>query len=87
MIGETSRAEEIARKAAPLAANLHAERAGLLTLLGRTDEAIETLERAVEAGFRNVVWTRIMSDLRALHGDPRLEAILAKMQRRALPRK
>ena len=82
-LGDTARAEAIARRADALTTDLHVERAGLLTLLGRTDEAIETLERAVEAGYRNIVWTRIISDLHALHGDARLEAILAKMRRRS----
>ena len=48
------------------------------TLLGHTDEAFETLERAVGSGFRNIVW-RTNSDLHVLHSDARLEAIIAKM--------
>jgi hypothetical protein len=51
-------------------------------LLGRIDEAIETLDRAVESGFRNIVWIRTGSDLHALHGDTRPDAIVAKMRPR-----
>jgi hypothetical protein len=56
------------------------ERAGLGLLLGRSEEAIQTLDRAADSGFRNIVWIRTSSDLHALHGDTRLDAIIAKMR-------
>jgi tetratricopeptide (TPR) repeat protein/predicted Ser/Thr protein kinase len=81
-LGNAARAQAVARGATPFTADLAVERAGLLTLLGRTDEAIETLDRAAESGFRNIVWIRTSSDLHALHGDTRLDAIVAKMRPR-----
>ena len=79
---DRARARAVLRRAEQLAPDMHVERAGVLSLLGRTDNAIETLERAVETGFRNTVWTRMHPDLTSLHGDPRFEALLAQMQRR-----
>jgi len=81
-LGDTARAQAVAHGAASFTTDRHVERAGLQTLLGHPDEAIETLDRAVGSGFRNIVWTRISSDLHALHGDTRLEAIVAKMRPR-----
>ena len=79
-LGDTAGANAVARRAAPLTTGLHVERAGLLVLLGRSDEAIETLKRAVEGGYRNIPWIRINSDLHALHDDPRLEPVLLKLR-------
>jgi hypothetical protein len=70
----------VARDATPFTAGLPVERAGLSVLLDRLDEAIATLDRAAESGFGNIVWVRTNSDLHALHGDPRLDAIVAKMR-------
>ena len=73
-------AESIARQAEALTRALHVERAGLQVLLGKTDDALDTLERAVQNGYRNIVWLRINTDLHALHGHPRLEDIIAQMR-------
>jgi hypothetical protein len=69
-------------RATPFTSDLPVERAGLSMLLGRSAEAIKTLDRAAESGFRNIVWIRTNSDLHPLHGDTRLDAIVAKMRPR-----
>jgi Flp pilus assembly protein TadD len=79
-LGNTARAQDVARGATPFTADLPVERAGVLMLLGRREEAIATLDRAAESGFRNIVWIRTSSDLHALRGDARLDAIIAKMR-------
>ena len=79
-LGNTARAEAIARQAEGLTTDLPVERAGLQVLLGKTDDAVKTLERAVQNGYRNIVWLRTSTDLHALHGDQRLEDIIAKMR-------
>ena len=76
-LGNTARAEAIARQVEALTGSLHVERAGLQVLLGRTADAINTLERAVQGGYRNIVWMRINTDLHALQGDPRLDDIIS----------
>jgi tetratricopeptide (TPR) repeat protein len=77
-LGNKRQAETIARQVAERAANLPVERAGLQVLLGRKAEALDTLQRAVDNGYRNVVWMRMLVDLHELQGDPSYEAIIAK---------
>jgi tetratricopeptide (TPR) repeat protein/predicted Ser/Thr protein kinase len=79
-LGNSARAESIARQVEALTRDLHVERAGLQVLLGKTDDALDSLERAVQNGYRNIVWLRINTDLHALHGHPRLEDIIAQMR-------
>lgn len=79
-LGNTARAESIARQVEALTTDLHVERAGLQVLVGKTDDAINTLERAVQNGYHNIVWLRINTDLHALHGHPRLEDVIAQMR-------
>ena len=79
-LGNIARAEEIARQAELFTTDLHVERAGLLVLLGRPNEAIDTLARAVEGGYRNHVWMRIATDLHALKEDRRLQQIFDQMR-------
>jgi tetratricopeptide (TPR) repeat protein len=78
--GDRARAEATMQKAAPLSANLHVERAGVLLLLGRDDDAIATLERAVDGGYRNAFWMRAHSDLHPLQNDSRFRAIVARIE-------
>jgi serine/threonine protein kinase/tetratricopeptide (TPR) repeat protein len=46
-------------------------------LLGKVDEALGYLEAAVKHGYAHKEWMRQDSDLRALHGQPRYEALVA----------
>jgi tetratricopeptide (TPR) repeat protein len=47
--------------------------------LGEKDEALECLERAVNTGFGLKEWLENDPDFAAIRGDPRFQAILAKM--------
>lgn len=79
-LGNRARAESIVRQAEALTANLPVDRAGVQLLLGKTDDAVTTLERAVQSGYRNIVSVRINTDLHALQEDPRLHDIIAEMR-------
>ena len=56
---------------------LHIDFMGALTALGRIDEAIERLERAIEARVGAVVYVRRNFFWEALHIDPRMDEILS----------
>ncbi len=43
--------------------------------IGRRAEAIEALQKAWEAGFKDADWTRRDPDLASLHGDPEFERL------------
>ena len=49
-------------------------------LLGEHDRALELLDRAVRHGRGNLAWIEHDTDLAALHGRPRFEAILARLR-------
>ncbi len=52
----------------------------MLVQLGRDAEAIATLEKAVDNGFRNLFWMRAQADLHTLQNDPRFLAMVARME-------
>ena len=68
------------KQAAALTANLPVERAGVLMLLGREDEALSVLSTAVDNGYRNLFWMRSSSDLHSLQNDPRFVALAARIE-------
>lgn len=80
-LGNAAKAEAIARQAEPRTVDMPVERAGLQVLLGKADDALRTLEEAVQNGYRNVVWMRTHSDLHGLAGDSRFEDLVARIQR------
>ena len=53
-----------------------------LALVKRVDEALEILERAVEAGYDNLEYLEEDSDLDALRDDPRYTRIVARLRLR-----
>jgi serine/threonine protein kinase/tetratricopeptide (TPR) repeat protein len=57
---------------------LHFEHAQLLSLQGRTTEALEHLEKAVDNGFTNFTWMKIHPDLQALYNDARFQRIIRR---------
>ncbi len=44
-------------------------------LLGRKDEALQTLKRAIELGYSDFGYMKKDADLKSLHGDPRFHKI------------
>jgi len=65
-----------------LAVTLRANEASILynaacvyCALKRKPEALDTLHKAWEAGYRDTVWTRRDPDLTLLHGDPEFERL------------
>jgi TolB-like protein/Flp pilus assembly protein TadD len=81
-LGDRERGLEWARRAF----NIDPEDSGVLynvacvyTLVGQTDDAIECLEKAVQNGFGHREWLENDTDLNALRGDPRFEALRRKL--------
>lgn len=53
-------------------------------LTGRADEALETLEKAVDRGYRDFRHMSTDRDLAAIKGDPRFGKLLARAARSAM---
>lgn len=51
----------------------------LLAMLGEKEQALDWLERAVEAREAQVIWLKVDPRLRSLQGEPRLEALLKRV--------
>ena len=49
------------------------------SLLGRIDEALDTLCRAAELGFAHKEWIQNDADFNPLHGHPRFQTLLASL--------
>jgi len=77
-LGEGERAAAMARDVAEAGDDLHFERARLLAVQGRGDEAVDRLTRAVEKGYSNFIWIKIHPDFQPLYHDPRFQALLER---------
>ena len=50
---------------------------------GQRDEAFDLLRQAIDHGYSDAENMRNDSDLQSLHGDPRFDALLTEVQKRA----
>jgi tetratricopeptide (TPR) repeat protein len=80
-LGNPAKGWALGKKAAALDATSDFDRARLLNLQGRGDEAVDALNIAVKRGFRDFIRMRIDPDLASLAGDPRFEQLLRGMRR------
>jgi non-specific serine/threonine protein kinase len=81
-LGERDRALEWARRALavdPDEAMTLYNVACVYSLLGQTEDAIDTLSRAVAQGYTSKDWILNDADFKPLHGHPRFQALLAGM--------
>jgi tetratricopeptide (TPR) repeat protein len=81
-LGDHKRAAAAAERAMAFDPNQHLEYANFLVLEGRDDEALQHLQLAFDRGYRNFVWMKVSEDLEPLTGDPRFQALMAKMLKR-----
>jgi adenylate cyclase len=70
---------ERALQADPEEASVLYNVACVFSLTGKTDRAIKCLDDAVTFGWRHKQWIERDSDLDSLRGDPRFQAILARL--------
>ncbi len=81
-LGLMEPAVERARRALAMEPDDHNTRynaACIFALAGRVEEALDHLEEALGSGFGHKGWIENDSDLNALHGHPRYEALLQKL--------
>jgi eukaryotic-like serine/threonine-protein kinase len=76
-LGDNAGAASAAQQAMAIDPNQHFEYAGFLSLEGRSAEAIDELQRAVDRGFRDFVWMKIHEDLEPLAAAPKFQALVA----------
>jgi adenylate cyclase len=82
LLGQVERAQRWLRRALAIDPNdsvLLYNVACNLANLGKTEEALDHLERALEQGTLSAGWMKNDKDLESLHGHPRYEALLDKV--------
>ena len=84
-LGDPRRGWALAEKAAALTPSDHFDMARVLSLQDRRAEALDALELAVHAGFRDAVRLRTDADLAALADEPRFQQLLKWPQRKGPP--
>jgi tetratricopeptide (TPR) repeat protein len=81
-LGETNQANALAQRAMVMDPTQHFGLATFLSAQGRTDEAIDQLELAIQQGFRNYIWLTMHTDLDNLRDRPRFQALLNRVLKR-----
>jgi adenylate cyclase len=82
-LGDVARAEALKQRALTLRPDDFATLYNLAcaeTVLGRRDEALRLLDRAVLSGRGNLGWIEHDPDFESLRGDPRFEAIVSRLR-------
>ena len=88
LLGQVERAERWLRRALeidPTDSILLYNVACNYATLGRVEESLDHLERAVMHGIASPGWMRNDKDLESLHGHPRYEALLSKVSEGQAP--
>src|SRR5262249_22768923 len=76
--GETQRGRSIADAAIRLDPRRHLEYARMLSLQGKTEDALRRLEVAINEGFHDYISLITHPDLHSLHSDPRFRSLVEK---------
>ena len=77
-MGQKERGLALGLKAMTLDSSRYFEYAGLLSLQGKNNEALDQLEIAVKNGYTNYIWIKIHPDLQALYDEPRFVDLINK---------
>jgi tetratricopeptide (TPR) repeat protein/tRNA A-37 threonylcarbamoyl transferase component Bud32 len=77
-LGEGARADSAAARGMTLDPSLQFEYASVLSLRGRSEEAIRHLEQAIEGGFRDFVGMKIEVDLEPVSAEPKFQEFLER---------
>jgi tetratricopeptide (TPR) repeat protein len=75
-LGELDSCRLMLHKAIEADSTAHYESATLLCLMGEKPEAIEEIKKALENGYRNLIWLKMNPDLQLLQDDPRFLNLL-----------
>jgi tetratricopeptide (TPR) repeat protein len=77
-LGDFEASRKALRKAMEIDSSRHEKIAQLLCLQGNIHEALQETEKALENGYRDIVWLKINPDYQALQNEPRFRELLNK---------
>ena len=75
-LGEKDAGWEIGKRALELDSTIHFRFAELLAVQDRKSEALDHLEKALENGYRDLVWLKLNPDLQLLHREVRYQDLI-----------
>jgi len=67
---------KIGKRAIELDSTIHIRFAELLAVQDKKSEALDHLEKALDNGYRDLVWLKLNPNLQILHNDPRFQDLL-----------
>lgn len=76
--GEMDNSKKMLEKAMVLDSTLHRKFAEVLSVQGKTSEAVIEIEKALKGGYRDLVWLKINPDYQSIQNDPRFRNLLNK---------
>jgi len=77
-LGDFEASRKALRKAMEIDSSSHEKIAQILCLQGNIPEALQETEKALENGYRDIVWLKINPDYQALQNEPRFRELLNK---------
>ncbi|MBT8294361.1 MAG: hypothetical protein KJN70_13895, partial [Eudoraea sp.] len=75
-MGEKNAGWEIGKRGIELDSTIYFEYAQLLAVQDRKEEALDYLEKALESGYRDLVWLKLHPDLQVLHTETRFKDLM-----------
>jgi len=75
-LGEKESGWEIGKQALELDSTVYFNFSQLLAVLGRKDEALDHLEKALKNGYRDLAWLLLNPDLQVLHKEDRFQDLI-----------
>lgn len=75
-LGEINRGWEFGKKIIEVDTTAHIQFAEFLAAQGRTVEALDHLEIALEAGYRELTWLKLSPDLSLLHNEKKFQMLI-----------
>jgi len=77
-LGEKEKGWEIGEKAMEKDSTSYFGFAVFLAVLDKKEEALDYLEKALENGYRDIVWIKLIPDLDAIREEPRFKNLMSE---------
>ncbi len=75
-LGEKDAGREAGKQALRLDSTIHFQFAQFLAAQNKKDEALDHLEKALESGYRDLVWIKLHPDIQVLQGEDRYRRLI-----------
>ncbi|MBT8204407.1 MAG: tetratricopeptide repeat protein [Eudoraea sp.] len=75
-MGDKNAGWEIGKRGIEIDSTIYFEYAQLLAVQDRKEEALDYLEKALESGYRDLVWIKLHPDLQVLHTEARFNDLI-----------